>query len=205
MLPDEADALVRRTGLRTVIDLRGADEAPADLGPLADRASRHHLPMWDDELEADERAHRFAEPVAFLTQNYARLAERYAIQLALAATILGDPEAWPAVVHCAGGKDRTGLAVALILESIGVDEDAIVLDYLASEREAQRAFAWRARDRGGVADGPRPSIDVVQAPALRATLAAIRATHGSARGFLTLYGTATMAFDVIRGQLLGAP
>ncbi len=34
-----------------------------------------------------------------------------------------------AIVHCTAGKDRTGVAVALVLESLGVRREAIVEDY----------------------------------------------------------------------------
>jgi hypothetical protein len=36
----------------------------------------------------------------------------------------------PVLVHCAMGKDRTGLVIALLLRLIGVNEDDIVADYL---------------------------------------------------------------------------
>jgi protein-tyrosine phosphatase len=34
------------------------------------------------------------------------------------------------IVHCAAGKDRTGVVVALALDLVGVDRDVIVEDYL---------------------------------------------------------------------------
>ena len=46
------------------------------------------------------------------------------------------------LVHCAAGKDRTGVVVALALDAAGVDRDAIVGDYLAS---AERIDAIMAR------------------------------------------------------------
>ena len=36
------------------------------------------------------------------------------------------------IVHCAAGKDRTGVVVALALADVGVEPDAIVADYAAS-------------------------------------------------------------------------
>ena len=33
------------------------------------------------------------------------------------------------VIHCAAGKDRTGIACALTLMSLGVDEDTVFADY----------------------------------------------------------------------------
>jgi len=38
----------------------------------------------------------------------------------------------PALVHCTAGKDRTGVFVALLLEALGVERDAIMTDYMAS-------------------------------------------------------------------------
>ncbi len=43
-------------------------------------------------------------------------------------------EGRPAVIHCAVGKDRTGLGVALILAALGVAEDIIMADYLLSNK-----------------------------------------------------------------------
>jgi hypothetical protein len=45
-------------------------------------------------------------------------------------------------VHCAAGKDRTGVVVAVALDAAGVDRDAIVGDYLAT---AERIDAIVAR------------------------------------------------------------
>ena len=50
------------------------------------------------------------------------------------------------IVHCAAGKDRTGLAVALTHHIAGVHRDDIVADYLmtnSSGRFEQHGAAWR--------------------------------------------------------------
>ena len=39
----------------------------------------------------------------------------------------------PVLIHCAHGKDRTGLIVAVILSCLGVDDDVIAEDYAKSE------------------------------------------------------------------------
>jgi protein tyrosine/serine phosphatase len=46
------------------------------------------------------------------------------------------------LVHCAAGKDRTGVVVAVALDAAGIDREAIVGDYLAS---AERIFPIMAR------------------------------------------------------------
>ncbi|MBV9047408.1 MAG: tyrosine-protein phosphatase [Solirubrobacterales bacterium] len=45
------------------------------------------------------------------------------------------------LVHCAAGKDRTGVVVALALDAAGVDRDAIVGDYLATGERIHAIFA----------------------------------------------------------------
>ncbi|MGP0050130.1 MAG: tyrosine-protein phosphatase [Solirubrobacteraceae bacterium] len=45
------------------------------------------------------------------------------------------------LVHCAAGKDRTGVVVALALDAAGVDRDAIVADYLATGQRIDAIIA----------------------------------------------------------------
>ena len=44
------------------------------------------------------------------------------------------------LVHCAAGKDRTGVVVAVALDAGGVDRDAIVSDYVATEERIHAIF-----------------------------------------------------------------
>jgi protein tyrosine/serine phosphatase len=47
------------------------------------------------------------------------------------------------VIHCVGGKDRTGLLTAFLLHLAGVDEETIAGDYALSEdRLRERHEAW---------------------------------------------------------------
>ncbi|MDQ4007964.1 MAG: tyrosine-protein phosphatase [Actinomycetota bacterium] len=68
------------------------------------------------------------------------------------------------VVHCAAGKDRTGVLVALALDLVEVDRDAVVADYLlTSERidaiiarlAGARAYASNLRERSRDSHLPR--------------------------------------------------
>ena len=43
---------------------------------------------------------------------------------------VGDDER--VLAHCFAGKDRTGFTIAVVLEAAGVDRDAVMADYLAS-------------------------------------------------------------------------
>jgi protein tyrosine/serine phosphatase len=97
----------------------------------------------------------------------------------------------PVLVHCAAGKDRTGILCALTHHVAGVHEDDIVADYLLTnddERIARRLPMIRA----SIADasGRQPSDEAlvvamrVEAEYLERAFAAMRAAHGSIDGYL---------------------
>lgn len=44
-----------------------------------------------------------------------------------------DDEPTAVLVHCTAGKDRTGVAVALMLDAVGADRAAVIADYAASQ------------------------------------------------------------------------
>ena len=52
-------------------------------------------------------------------------------------TVIAEPSNGPILIHCAQGKDRTGLVVMLLLLLLDVPLPAVSADYVASERELQ--------------------------------------------------------------------
>src|SRR6202034_3472613 len=52
-----------------------------------------------------------------------------------------------AIVHCAAGKDRTGVIVALTLTVAGVEPDAVVADYAASHEKLEAIVERLARSK----------------------------------------------------------
>ena len=66
----------------------------------------------------------------------------------------------PVLFHCAGGKDRTGVAAAVILSILGVDRDQIVEDYmLTNDRLTDQSSTFQLR----LAEYPEESRDVLLA------------------------------------------
>ena len=51
--------------------------------------------------------------------------------------VLADESAYPVLIHCTQGKDRTGITVLLALLLCGVDLSAITADYIKSEAELE--------------------------------------------------------------------
>lgn len=95
------------------------------------------------------------------------------------------------VVHCAAGKDRTGIICALTLMALGVDEEAVFADYdftnqaVDLEKRMPRIQA-RMEERLGRKLDPaalRPMLGV-EVDYLREALSAIEAKHGSALNYM---------------------
>lgn len=47
----------------------------------------------------------------------------------------------PVLIHCAAGKDRTGIAIAVLLRAVGVTRDAVVADYVHTARNMDDVLA----------------------------------------------------------------
>jgi protein-tyrosine phosphatase len=95
------------------------------------------------------------------------------------------------VVHCAAGKDRTGVICALTLTALGVDEESVFADYeftnAAVDLEARMPrIQQRMEERLGRAldsAALRPMLGV-EADYLREALGAIEARHGSVLAYV---------------------
>jgi protein tyrosine/serine phosphatase len=67
-----------------------------------------------------------------MREAYLELAGHYRRELAHALTALGAAEP-PAAIHCAGGRDRAGIACGMALWLAGVEPDAIAADHALSD------------------------------------------------------------------------
>jgi protein-tyrosine phosphatase len=133
--------LVEDVGVRTVVDLRLADESEQEGSALlgVDGIDYLSLPLWSaDRVRADTVAYAEMD----IVDHYVAFLEGSAETIVTAAKTFADPSRLPAVFHCAAGKDRTGVLAAVVLDAVGVTRDAIVADYARTE---ERIEAIRAR------------------------------------------------------------
>lgn len=70
----------------------------------------------------------------YMRDHYHYLATEHAAHYAQMFAAMLEPDGLPLLVHCASGKDRTGFAAAVILLALGVPREAIVADYVISDR-----------------------------------------------------------------------
>jgi protein tyrosine/serine phosphatase len=64
---------------------------------------------------------------------YAGMLERGLPAVKTIFDLLANETAYPVVVHCAGGRDRTGVTIALLLRTLGVDDATIAADYALTD------------------------------------------------------------------------
>lgn len=184
--PTDLEALHVRLGIAEVIDLRRPEEHDAAPLPpaLAARARWHRVPFHvDAPPHASDRAIPDGELTsADMGRFYAWVAQHNVSQLREVLTLLAEADA-PALVHCAVGKDRTGVAVGMTLLALGVATDEVVADYARSDEPMRRVLprhdARLTSDRIG--DDPR-----LRAPAaaMAACLDHLGQACGSVAAFL---------------------
>jgi len=190
-------------GVRTVVDLRLHSELEAD-PPVEIPVPVVHVPLFRDDDEEDfaavEAVSRAApDEVASTRAVYLEMLERFRENFARAfATVAQAPEGG-VLVHCQGGKDRTGLISALLLRLVGVSAEDIAADYaLSASNLASWLGPWiedadddeeRERRRRISSCPPQSMLDV---------LAELERRYGNVGGYL-LAGGATEA-DLERAQ-----
>jgi protein-tyrosine phosphatase len=186
---DGARALAK-LGLRTVIDLRNPAEVehwPAQLHELD--VELVNLPLLPQDAD------HTGDP---LPEIYRMIADTAGPVLVTLVRKLLEPQALPVLVHCAVGKDRTGITVAVLLDLLGVPDEEILADYL------------RSNEGLGLQDGPVEYVDRdgrvrLSNPArpelLTGVVERIRERHGSIEAYLIEHGLNADEATALRATL----
>ena len=187
-------AVLQELEIQTVVDFRGNSERDSELTQWQ-AGDINHL-TWDYQLEFDGAA--FKEMIVA-----GRVSEQD-MEQAMAGMYPGllnqqkphfkamfaelSSNATPLLFHCTAGKDRTGIAAALILHALGVDEDVIMADYVLSEQ------ILRPEDLMGKHDDKSQKPDPAMEMLARLPKPAIGALMGTRESYLNA------AFDEMVAQ-----
>ena len=182
-------------GILLVCDLRSEREVEEhpDVLPRSEILTYEHMPLATEDDQIDRlrvllfNKRRLATMLpdmytGVMIDDNARLFGQILSRLA-------DPENLPALVHCTAGKDRAGVASALLLSALGVPEATIIADYTLSNHyyssfhryatSALQPVAWM----GVSADDLHPLL-IADANVLAATFRHIRDRYGSIMAYL---------------------
>ncbi|MFF3025843.1 tyrosine-protein phosphatase [Microbacterium sp. NPDC057944] len=170
--------------------------SPGDLGDLGD-------------LDG-EAARAMLSRIPSLADLYVGMLGSAAASFAEVARLVARPsdESRGAVlVHCTAGKDRTGVATALLLDAAGADRAAVIADYVQSETNLAGDWADRMLERARSWGMPMvPALtDLVTATPPQAIEAAFAwiDEHGGSAEYLRGGGLSDDDLEALRARLAG--
>ncbi|WP_138843000.1 tyrosine-protein phosphatase [Rhodococcus pyridinivorans] len=121
---DAAPAYIPSWPPRVVVDLRSHREVQRSRCEWPGRTTVHHHPLHDGAAPG-------VTPPGDLPELYDLILDSGAARIAALVPLVAQADG-PVLIHCAVGKDRTGVAVAALLLAAGVRPDAVIADYLAT-------------------------------------------------------------------------
>lgn len=138
-------AFLKRLDLRLICDLRSQHEVEERKDVVPGDVRYRHLPLNDG---AGPTRHYFSQflshrgqPHALMKGIYVGIVRDRAAALGDWLSLVAEPENLPLMVHCTAGKDRTGVAIALLLALLGVPKEAIFADYVQSNVSFDQLYA----------------------------------------------------------------
>lgn len=196
-LTDEDCTTVAALGINTIIDLRAN-------GERAKRPSRtvEGARTWarDYRMSRGDHSRPIAESSpeelhALMVTGYGLMLDEQADSYRqLFSTLASAPG--PVLFHCTGGKDRTGVGAAVLLDLLGVDRDTIIADYLLTNHCLDRDSAALEAISMTM---PR-ALRIAAPEYLTAMFARLDAEFGGAASYLRHLGLADDLVAAVREQ-----
>lgn len=187
-------------GVEVIVDLRSTVEREREVTPDGSTFGirQVHAPVFEQDASPAGLGTEFEGygPVYISmletgTAAYRRLFE------AIAETDGG------VVFHCAAGKDRTGVAAALLLDLAGVEEPTIIDDFAVSATLLQPVFSeWLPKmAERGIDEEKARGLMSSEPEYMTIFLAHLRERHGNAEGYLRGIGVDPLKIDAVRQRL----
>ena len=167
--------------LKTVIDLRTTSEVDFLGRP----------PQLDGQVRT----------VQIPISEEAGLIEREGASFAPMIKKLALADAYPVIIHCGAGVNRTGIAVALTLSLVGVGDPEIANDYAASREPYLRGITI-AMEKGLYPAELDPSDPDIRREQILEVLGTVRRRYGSVHDYLVSGGASERSLSRLAGLLL---
>lgn len=149
---EEIDRL-RVLQLKLIIDLRTPNERKNKVLKLSESDGTRivHVPILQNDRDYTNmqflimmlRSARTMDCEQMMLSFYRKMVSVDLGEIRYIINLLADQEHLPALIHCRGGKDRTGILSALLQLLAGVPKDTVMQNYLLSnefiERDMRRA------------------------------------------------------------------
>jgi len=214
-------------GVRTIIDLRTPDEVKNSptvwKGENPPQIFNYPIGQDDGQWFKDQdrmlSSGRFnsEDSLNHFVEGYRSMPKHGLDSYRSLMALVLDESNWPVLIHCTAGKDRTGIAIALILEAVGVGRETIMEDYLLTNKVARtqeqaeilaKEQYLRTRSAGSrVGRSRAPSAEAyfpvvgVTPEMLNGFYDGINQEYGSMDQYLTELGVDQAARDVLVSKL----
>ena len=201
-VPQQGLDRIVELGIRNAVDVRYPHETRSLANPLSSHAAvaYHNSPLAD-------LSGPWSEPISTLEELNLLFLERHPSHVSAALQRFAAPGAFPALVSCMTGKDRTGLIVALLLGIAGVSREDIVRDYMLSDALTRDLRAQIVRN--AVSDGADEKLvrelSSIRPSVMERTLDHLEAGYGGAVGYARSAGLTSEQVESIRGALVAPP
>jgi protein tyrosine phosphatase (PTP) superfamily phosphohydrolase (DUF442 family) len=192
-LTPEGVEVVRGAGVSRIIDLRSDRE-------LAEAPT----PFSGDPLALQVAVQEPADPQGRTTivDTCADMLDQHPQRFAAALRAFIEAPEGAVVVHCHGGKDRTGMIVALALSIAGVPEDEIVADYALTQSRLAGLLAEQLAAEPDTSLHPQMiEFRDTRAASLTAILRHLDTHHGGPTTYLLNAGLTPTDLDTLRTRL----
>lgn len=237
-LTPEGQAALREYGVRTIIDVRLPHELERDPSPFAPPATPGHsgdgsgsgntptpslplplpryvnLPIHERELDPE-----VAPPVDPQTAYIIILEKSKAHIARIIKTVAASMDEGCVLVHCQGGKDRTGIIIALLLSLAGVSREVILEDYALSEAMLEHLYVQWAEEQkeqqeqqeqikalGNTGTRPdKPKYLQARPETMNGVLDHLDTEYGGVDGYLQAAGVTQLEIEQIRYHLTVPP
>jgi protein-tyrosine phosphatase len=198
-------------GVRLVVDLRGDHEREED-PPAELPVEVVHVPFmeasdaeWEEIAGELDAATAAAPDDATATRDaYLIFLERFRDNVAASLRAVANAPEGGVVIHCVGGKDRTGLLTAFLLHLAGVDEERIAQDYaLSEERLRARHEAWFEAAESEEELQRLRRIAQTPSESMLGVFAELKRRYGGVEEYLREAGASDEELELARARLRG--
>lgn len=187
-LTDNDLAILEQKQIHTVIDFRGVKEAQKAPDHLLPNTDYTLCPAGSDSLPDMQKIAEQITSGQFLTGFYTNTQYLGARYKPFFQKLLALPDNQSMMYHCTGGRDRTGIATALLLYALGVPEETIEADFTASNIYLK---PMNERMFGGLSQNGKIDVEKVKKALelkpelIQSLFAAIRKQYGSMDQFFS--------------------
>jgi protein-tyrosine phosphatase len=146
-LTDEDNKKLNQLNIKLICDLRTPRERKGKLDKLTKNTNTRivNTPIYHLENKIDPgrigkliwfitTAIKKFDYIQFMKEYYSRIALNHLSEISKVITLLADQNNIPALIHCSGGKDRTGWLSAVLQLLSGMSIDLVYEDFLCTNK-----------------------------------------------------------------------